>query len=115
MPLVAEAQAGLARVALAQGDLAVAQTQVEMLLSTLADCAYVGLDEPFAIHLTCYRVLATADDERANAVLQGGYTLLQQYAARLPANEQCRFLENVALHRELQQTYSLAEIRTIEA
>ena len=115
VPMLAEAHAGLARVALATNDLATAQHQVEAILLQLADNKYVGLDEPFALYLTCYRVLAALQDGRAGAILQQGYRLLHQYAAKLGDQELCRcFLENVAIHRELQQLYRLTEGEPID-
>ncbi|CAN5372788.1 hypothetical protein BH10CHL1_BH10CHL1_39890 [soil metagenome] len=62
--LAAEPRAGLAQIALAQGDLAAAQVQVEAMLPVLAAEPHVGYNDPFAIYLTCYRVLTANRDER---------------------------------------------------
>jgi predicted ATPase/DNA-binding SARP family transcriptional activator len=97
VPLAAEARAGLASVALAEGDLALAQTEVEALLPILAKYVHVGLDEPFAIYLACYRVLDVLRDPRAAMVLQAGQRLLHEYADRIADDSLRRsFLENVA-------------------
>lgn len=115
VPMLAEAHAGLARVALATNDLATAQHQVETILLLLADHKYVGLDEPFALYLTCYHVLAAAQDGRALSILQQGYRLLRLYAEKLADQELCRcFLEHVATHRELQQLYRLTEAEPMD-
>jgi predicted ATPase len=105
-PMVAEAQAGLARVALAQDDPAAALVQVEKILAILSDHTTVGLDEPFQIYLTCYHVLTANNDARNTAILQTAHELLQTYASHLPDEALRRsFLENVAVHREAQQLY----------
>jgi len=76
-PIVVEAHAGLARAALAQGDRTTALGWVEKILAILADYPTVGLDEPFQIYLTCYRVLAANHEARAPILLQRGHDLLQ--------------------------------------
>jgi tetratricopeptide (TPR) repeat protein len=102
------AQAGLAHIALTQGNLAGAQTQVEAILPVLAESHTADVDEPFWVYLTCYRVLAASADPRAATILQAGYELLQKYANYIPEDTLRRsFLENVAAHRELQQSYEL--------
>lgn len=105
----AEAQAGLARVALAQGDQALAQCQVSALLPILAAHPQVEVDEPFLIYLTCYRVLAANADPRALTMLQQGYVLLQHYANQI-TDEMLRssFLQQVAVHQALQESYAHA-------
>ncbi len=105
--LAAEAQAGLASIALDRGDLAQAQKLTEEILAVLVDYPYAGLDEPFPIYLTCYQVLATMGDARASTILQTGYRLLQTYANHISDPGLRRsFLENVATHRALQQAYT---------
>ncbi|MBX3010128.1 MAG: tetratricopeptide repeat protein [Caldilineaceae bacterium] len=105
-PTVAEAQAGLARTALALGDQAEALTWVEKILAILANSPTVGLDEPFPIYLTCYHGLAANHPVRARALLQQGYDLLQQYAERIPDQTlRYSFLEKVVAHRDLKQLY----------
>jgi predicted ATPase/WD40 repeat protein/DNA-binding SARP family transcriptional activator len=102
--LAAEPQAGLAQIALAQGDLAGAQAQVEAILPLLAEQPHVGYNNPFFIYLTCYRVLANGDP-RAVTLLQQGYDLLQQDAAALDDESRQRFLTNVPIHRDLVAAY----------
>ncbi|MCE7986490.1 MAG: NACHT domain-containing protein [Caldilinea sp. CFX5] len=104
--LAAEPQAGLAQIALAQGDLAVAQSQVEAILPILAEQPHAGYNNPFFIYWTCYRVLAANADSRAATILQQGHDLLQQDAARLDEESRQRFLTAVPLHRDLVAAYT---------
>jgi tetratricopeptide (TPR) repeat protein len=104
--LAAEPQAGLAQIALAQGDLAGARAQIESILPVLAEQPHAGYNNPFLIYLTCYRVLAANCDSRASAVLQQGYDLLQQDAAALDDNSRDRFLSAVPIHRSLVTAYT---------
>lgn len=99
---VVEAQAGLARVALARGDLAQALTQVEAILNYLEHQTLAGTDEPFRVYLTCVQVLQATHDARAGAVLRAARALLRERAATI-ADERLRrsYLENVAAHRAL--------------
>ncbi len=100
--LAVEPLAGLARLALAQGDLTQAQAQAEEILDHLETHTPTGVDEPFQLYLTCYRVLEAAQDPRAPDVLQAAHRLLQERATKA-GNEDMRrsFLENVPAHREL--------------
>ena len=101
-----EAQAGLARVCLAAGDLAGAMGYVEDILSHLERGTLEGTEQPLLVYLTCYQVLQEAGDVRAPAVLEEGYLLLQEIADKFTDPELRRsFLENVAAHRELAQEY----------
>ncbi len=103
-----EPLAGLARVALAQGDIARARAQVEDLLSALETGALKSADEPFRIPLTCYQVLQAAGDARGKEVLARACEHLQEQAARI-ADEQMRqaFLEKVPYHQQLLAACSL--------
>lgn len=104
----AEPHAGLASVALAQGEPAQALAHVEVILNTLADGLRVGLTEPFYVYLVCYRLLETTGDPRAAAVLRAAQGLLQEYVATI-ADEGLRraFLEEVAVHRAVGQAETL--------
>jgi len=104
--LAAEPRAGLAQVALAQGDRAGALAQIEALLPVLATQPRAGYNNPFLIYLTAYRVLAAVGDVRAAALLRQGYALLHQDAAALPDAARQRYLHEVALHRELITAYT---------
>ena len=103
--LSAEPQAGLAQIALAQGDRGGALAQIEALLPVLAQEPHAGYNDPFFIYLTGYRVLAANRDPRAATLLQQGYDLLQQDAAALDEESRERFLTNVTTHRDLVEAY----------
>jgi tetratricopeptide (TPR) repeat protein len=97
-----EPLAGLARVSLAQNDLALAQTHVEEILDFLEDNTLDGTEEPFRVYLTCCRVLQANQDPRAQVLVITAHNLLQDQAARIEDQSLRRsFLENVAAHREL--------------
>lgn len=101
-----EALAGLARVALAQGEPAQAKVHVEDILSYLETQALDGADEPFCVYLTCYRVLCANQDPRAEHILTAAYDLLREYAAKIEDDEsRCSYLENVVAHREIAVIY----------
>jgi tetratricopeptide (TPR) repeat protein len=97
-----EPQAGLARIALARVDPALALAYVEQILSHLETGSIDGTDEPLRIYLTCFRVLQANVDPRADEVLEIAFQLLQERAAKI-TDEDLRhsYLENVAAHREL--------------
>ncbi|MFN2132358.1 MAG: tetratricopeptide repeat protein, partial [Anaerolineae bacterium] len=100
---IIEPRAGLARVALAQGDLAGALAHVEAILEYLADypglrCAY----EPLRVYLICYQVLDANADARARNVLSTAYDMLQERVAHIADEEMRRScLENVSYNREI--------------
>ncbi len=102
---MAEPRAGLAQIALAQGDLSSALAQVEAILPVLAKQPHAGYNNPFFIYLTCYRVLAAHHDGRATSLLRQGYNLLQQDAATLD-DESCQRFLAVALHHDLIAAYA---------
>jgi adenylate cyclase len=98
-----EALAGLARVALAQGDLASALVRIEAIVSHLDNGGTLdNADEALRVLLTCYQVLAAAHDPRATAVLETAHATLQARMAKLPDEATRRmFLQNVPWHREI--------------
>ncbi|MFX1412052.1 MAG: tetratricopeptide repeat protein, partial [Promethearchaeota archaeon] len=108
-----ESLAGLARVCLAQGELAQAQVHVEEILNSLGNPltvhALAGFGEPFQVPLTCYRVLHANRDPRAWDVLDTAYRLVQERAAGIEDEELRRsFLENVQVHRQIITAYERA-------
>jgi predicted ATPase/DNA-binding SARP family transcriptional activator len=105
-PTLTEALAGLARIAMAQGDMATAHAHIQALLLLLDQHHHVGVDEPFRIYLTVYQVLAAVGDAQARSFLARGYQTLRQYAEQLP-NDTLRssFLEHVPSHRALHEAY----------
>jgi predicted ATPase len=97
-----DAQAGLARVWLAQGGLNQALVQVEQILGYLEHHTAEGNDDPLWIHLTCYDVLHAADDGRAYHILKEVYNSLQERAQHIQ-DEQLRrsYLERVTTNQQI--------------
>ena len=97
-----EPLAGLARVALARGDLAAARATVDEIVAHFdAGGSVDGTEDPLWIHLTCHDVLALAGAPRAREFLERGHALLQQRSAALDAGERAAFLGNVPTHRRI--------------
>src|SRR5262249_48480037 len=102
--LASEPQAGLAQLAMEQGDHVQAHALVETLLPTLAEHQRAGVHTPFYAYLVCYRVLEANGDRRSTAVVQLAQQGLQACASQIAdAALRRSFLENVATHRELLQ------------
>ena len=100
--LAVEATADLARVALAEGDLAHATACTDAVLEYLAEHTLEGTEEPVGLYLTCYEVLHATSDPRATEVLAAGHALLQERAAQFDDEDRRRlFLEHVPVHRRL--------------
>jgi tetratricopeptide (TPR) repeat protein len=98
----AEALAGLARLALEQGDPAQALDHVEEILDHLQSHTLDGTYEPLRIYLTCCRVLKAHDDAHATEVLRTACRLLEERSARIDDEGLRRsFLENVRTNREI--------------
>jgi predicted ATPase len=98
-----EAVAGLARVALAQGDIAAALAHCEEVLAFLERGGSLdGTNDPLHVLLICYQVLRAASDPRAASVLERAHATLHEQAAKI-TDEAMRhsFLENVPYHRAI--------------
>ncbi|HEY3232977.1 MAG TPA: tetratricopeptide repeat protein [Roseiflexaceae bacterium] len=95
--------AGLARVGLAQGDLAGALAHVEAILAYQAAGGALARDDyPLRVALICVQVLQAAGDVRATGVLAAAHATLQEQAARMPDEAVRRmFLYNVPWHRAI--------------
>jgi predicted ATPase len=100
--------AGLARVALAQGDLAAALEQIELILAHMAAGGrFDGTEEPLRLPLTCYQVLTAAGDPRAAEVLANAHAELLKQADRISdARARRSFLQNVPHNREIVLAWS---------
>jgi tetratricopeptide (TPR) repeat protein len=99
--LAAEPIAGLAQVSFQLGNTDAACEQLEPVLAMLdSGSLFEGTDEPLRIFYTCYVVLNSDDDDRANGVLEKGYSVLQARAVQIP-NEVTRhqFLDRIPHHR----------------
>jgi predicted ATPase/DNA-binding CsgD family transcriptional regulator len=113
---------GLARVALAQGDLPQALAHVETVLA-----AENGLNksrEPLQVLLICYQVLQVHQDPRARNILTQAHERLQAQVARIDGSElQRSYLENVPVHQKIlaaiaqenTQPSSSSEVHTLQA
>jgi ATP/maltotriose-dependent transcriptional regulator MalT len=102
-----DAAAGLARVALAQGDLPGALREVEALLADVEGGTWQGVDMASLIELTCYQVLARHHDAQADGWLRRAHDTLQAQAAAI-ADDTMRqsFLQNIPVHREIVETWA---------
>ena len=100
--MVIEPQAGLAQLALAQGDRVQAQILVETMLPALAERPRARVLTPFYTERTFYRVLEASGDARAASLVQRAAQRLRECAEQIADEAQRRsFLENVAAHRDL--------------
>jgi predicted ATPase/predicted negative regulator of RcsB-dependent stress response len=109
--IATESLAGLARVALASGDLAQARQHAGEILDYVEEMGSIaGTDEDFLIYLTCYRVLRATQDPRAREILGTAHALLQRWAVQI-ADDELRhsFLQNVTVHREIIQAWEEGE------
>lgn len=98
-------EAGLARVALKQGDLDRAVAHVEQALDGIAQHGVEGIEYPVRVYLTAAGVLEAAGQAaRAGEMLAAANRLVQERAERI-GDEAIRrsFLEQVPLHRQLKE------------
>ena len=94
--------AGLARVALAEGDVARAMLPVHDLLEHLASGGTLEGTASLPILLTCYQTLARAGDPRAAELLASTHTRLQARAATITDDAlRHSFLNCIPEHREI--------------
>ena len=108
--MICEPLAGLARVALAQGEMDQAANLLERILASLEDTMLDRVAEPLRVHLTCIQVMEAAQDPRRPAMVERAYRVLQERAGRIrdPAMRR-QFLENVPAHREIAQRKNAAD------
>jgi tetratricopeptide (TPR) repeat protein len=107
-PFAIEPMAGLAHVALAEGDPAGALVLVGEVLPLLeAHSVLLALLDPLRAHLSCYRVLQANGDLRAGGLLVAAHSLLQE-RARTIEDEALRrsYLEDVPSHRQIVAEYT---------
>lgn len=96
MHLAMEATAGLAAVALQQGDPDEALTQIETVLNYMTTHPIYAVDEPFQVYMPCYQILHVHDNPHAAEILAEARQQMEARAALLP-DEQIRqaFLTNI--------------------
>ncbi len=103
-----DARAGLARVALLQGDAELAQQRVHELVTLPAQNFDESADAT-AVFLTCYQILAAHDSARAREILQRGMDDLTLRAARIRDDAvRHEFLENNPAARAMRREYERA-------
>jgi hypothetical protein len=105
------AAASLARVALAEGDTAVALAALQPLLDHVAEGGTLdGTEEPRSIELTGHPLLAPADDPRADDWLLRAHTALMTQAGAIErgggAASRLSFLQNIPWHCEIVAAWS---------
>ena len=111
--LATEPNAGLARIALAQGRKTEATAYIETVMAQLLhDDALEGTDQPLRVYLSCYLVLHAIKDPRADEVLKTGYEFLIKRADGIsdPSARQL-FLEGISYNRELLSMWEKREQR----
>lgn len=96
-----EIYAGLARVALAQGNIEKACAQVNAVLENFIPSNLDGANDRYRVYLTCYDVLHVCGDSRAHQLLHTAYEQLLSQADRFSSTVRKTFLENVPSNREL--------------
>ena len=103
-----DASAGLARVAMAEGDSKAALNALAVVLDQVpAGGTLIGTEDEREIELTCHRALADAGDLRAFFWLARAHSALiaQANAISEPALRQC-FLSNIPHHRQIVAAWS---------
>lgn len=101
-----EPLAGLARVALIQGNISDAKEYVEEILCIEKTKSLDGTSEPFRIYLTCFQVLEACRDPRAESILASAYEKLNKIRSNIDDEALERsFMENVAANREINAVF----------
>jgi tetratricopeptide (TPR) repeat protein len=104
--------AGLARLALARGDLATARTRANELATALEAEVIAWADELPQLFLSCYQVLSAAGDARAAQVLEAAYARLHRQVSQISdATGRQAFWEDVPSHRALLAAHAAREGR----
>lgn len=102
-----EAQAGMARVLLAQGQAVGAYSLIEGVLLHLGDHGPARLDEPLRLYFTIYRVLhAMQQPDSAAEMLRTAYQMMHRHAEGLSDERRTLFFEAVPLHVEIDTAWT---------
>ncbi len=96
-----DARAGMARAALVQGEAQAARSYISEILLLIEKGPLEGIDRPFQVYWTCYRVLQAVGDPQARQVLASAYETLQAYAASIEDPELRRSFLDVAPRPEI--------------
>jgi hypothetical protein len=110
--LALEPLAGLARLALASGDLTTARTRANELASALEAEVIAWADALPQLFLSCYQILSAIGDARAVQVLEVACARLHRQASQI-SDAICRqaFWEDVPTHRALLAAHVAQEER----
>lgn len=100
---VLDSTAGVARCAVARGDLPAARQNANELWNEIAAHGAAGMEQPTLAYLTCANVFNTfGTSQAARAVIEAGYRELMQRAEKISEPEwRISFLENVPEHRAM--------------
>lgn len=103
-----ESVAGLARVAMAQGDVAQARICVKQLVDyRKGGGSFDGTEEPLRIALTCWEVMYASNDARAMGLLESAHAALLAQAAQIAdLRLRERFLDAVPHHRAIGRAWA---------
>ncbi|MBM3153607.1 MAG: tetratricopeptide repeat protein, partial [Chloroflexi bacterium] len=108
----AESLAGLARIAMQQGDLPLASEHIGRILAFEAPPGFDGALEPMRIYLTCYRVLEACRDPRLEQVLDAAHNLLLEQKGTIQDEAlETSFLANVTANREIEEAFQALQVR----
>jgi class 3 adenylate cyclase/tetratricopeptide (TPR) repeat protein len=108
---IQDARAGLARVALAEGDTAAALAHVEPVLAELAAGGMLdGAEHPNLVRLTCWQVLDQADDPRVGWMLDLAHREVQALAdATTDPDLRVSLLTRHPTHRAIVEAWAAAQ------
>lgn len=110
-----EAVAGLARVALAQGDLLRAAAHASEVLDFLSRETAEGAEDPVGLYLTVARVLEALGDVRAPRLLDAAYLLLEERGADLDEAERRDFFRQLPVHRAVVAAWTARHCAGVDA
>jgi tetratricopeptide (TPR) repeat protein len=100
-------QAGLARMAMAQGNLQTARGYITPVIGWLLSGNAQKFWDPWIIYLSGYQIAeALGDTDTARSILNEAYTVLHQRAEEISDEDLRRcFLEKVQVNREIHQAW----------
>jgi len=107
--------AGLARIAMAQGDPQQALEHVREIMAWIETNGSEGIEYPLQVYMTCYRILdATGGNvpatRRCHAILSKAHTALLEQASEIgDPTLRHKFLENVKANREIMAAWQMQE------
>jgi class 3 adenylate cyclase/tetratricopeptide (TPR) repeat protein len=112
--LVIDPMAGLAQIALVQGDLTRASGYVEDILDNRDTVLKTEIFDDLItnrIDLTCYEILEANNDPRARDLLNTIHDKLVNQAAKLPLENREGFIENIPWHQQVIELWNTKQDR----